>query len=422
VSFWENFKRLIRNDIPAQPLQNWNYQSESWGELFGPVSGLPPITEQTAMKISAVFACVNLIAGAISALPMNVYRRKPDGERDQLQNDDLWWVLNEQFLPRWSAANGWEYLVLSLLFHGDAFAVIKRQGPVIVGLEPVHPNRVQALPTSDGMRLVYAVSPDPRLPNSSNGYLVYDQDDILHVAGFGFDGCRSVSPLKHHLSMSGAVALATQDYAGRFFSNNARPDLVLKSDQPINRETADDIANKWANLYSGTQNAHKPAVLGMGFSVQPLSISAEDAQLLATRQFQIEEIARAYGVPPFMIGHTEKTTSWGSGVETMGQGFVRFTLRQHLNKFQNEINRKFFRTAGKFAEFDTFELEKADMQTLFNSYRTALGRAGEKPFITAEEVRNRLNLKRVPDHGTLDPVAAKGDTNAQEPAAQPSQK
>jgi hypothetical protein len=59
---------------------------------------------------------------------MHLYRRKADGERDQLQNDDLWWVLNEQFLPRWSAANGWEYLVQSLLFHGDAFAVIKRQG------------------------------------------------------------------------------------------------------------------------------------------------------------------------------------------------------------------------------------------------------------------------------------------------------
>ena len=105
------------------------------------------------MRISAVYACVNLIAGAISALPMHVYRRKPDGERDQLQNDDLWWVLNEQFLPRWSAANGWEYLVQSLLFHGDAFAVIKRQGPVIVGLEPVHPNRAVVTPSMDGVRV-----------------------------------------------------------------------------------------------------------------------------------------------------------------------------------------------------------------------------------------------------------------------------
>jgi phage portal protein BeeE len=112
-----------------------------------------------------------------------------------------------------------------------------------------------------------------------------------------------------------------------------------------------------------------PAVLGHGVKAEPLSLNAEDAQLLATRQFQIEEIARIYGVPPFMIGHTDKTTSWGSGVETMGKGFVRFTLRQHLNKFQNELNRKFFRNSGKVIEFDTFDLESADMETLVQLLR-----------------------------------------------------
>jgi hypothetical protein len=71
----------------------------------------------------------------------------------------------------------------------------------------------------------------------------------------------------------------------------------------------------------------------------------------------------------------------------MGTGFVRFTLRQHLNKFQNEINRKFFRTAVKFAEFDTFELERADMKSLFESFRVAIGRAGEPGFMTTDEVR-----------------------------------
>lgn len=412
MSIWSDFKRLMLGSAPT-PLQNITPSNQDWGDFFGPVTGLPSVTEKTAMTISAVYACVNLIAGAISALPMNVFRRKPDGERDQLQNDDLWWVLNEQFLPRWSAANGWEYLVQSLLFHGDAFAVIKRQGPVIVGLEPVHPQRVTVAPSADGMRLIYAVAKDGRATSDPNGFFVYDQDDILHVAGFGFDGCRGVSPLRHHLSMSGAVALATQEYAARFFSNNQRPDILLSTDQAINPETADKIREGWARLYQGIENAHKPAVLGMGMKVQTLTMTAEDAQLLATRQFQIEEIARAYGVPPFMIGHTEKTTSWGSGVETMGTGFVRFTLRQHLNKFQNEINRKFFRTAAKFAEFDTFELERADMKSLFESFRVALGRAGEPGFMTTDEVRLKLNLKRTPGGDTL------GDGGQNAPTSQP---
>jgi HK97 family phage portal protein len=382
-------------DLPQTPLPQITRGNPAWDEFFGGVPGLPAITEQTAMLISAVYACVNLIAGVISALPANIFRLQPDGEREQLHNDDLWWVLNEQFLPRWSAAVGWEYLVQSLLLPGDSIAIIIRKGATIAGLEPVHPNCVTVLATPDRMRLIYAVRrPDGVLE-------VYDQDDVLHIPGFGFDGYRGLSPLRHHLRMSGAVALATQEYAARFFANNARPDIVLTTDQKLTPELAAEVADLWAAKHSGLGNAHKPAVLGHGVKADALSLNAEDAQLLATRQFQIEEIARIYGVPPFMIGHTEKTTSWGSGVETMGKGFVRFTLRQHLNKFQNEINRKFFRTSGKFIEFDTFELEQADMATLFTSYGQAIGGAGRPGFMTAGEIRNRLNLTRDPKHGTL---------------------
>jgi len=132
----------------------------------------------------------------------------------------------------------------------------------------------------------------------------------------------------------------------------------------------------------------------------------EDMQLIETRRFQVEEIARIYGVPPFMIGHTDKTTSWGSGIDAMGAGFVRFTLRDHLNAYENELNRKFFRTSRWIAKFDTSELERADLKTLLESYRIALGRAGERAIMTVEEVRNRLDLPRVAD----------GDLNANLPA------
>ena len=404
--------RDIMNSVamPMMTADSGNLEA-FWGI---PNSRLPVVTEQTAMTISAVYACVNLISGAISALPMNVFSRKPDGERDQLHNDDIWWMLNEQFMPRWSAANGWEYLVMALLFHGDAFAVInRRKDGTIIGLEPVHPSRVTVLFSTGGKELVYAIVQDTRIPGVGPAYDVYAQDDILHVAGFGFDGLRSASPLRYHLRMAGAVALATQDYAANFFSNSARPDMALITDQVINAESAQGIRDAWNRTYQGTDKAHNVAVLGSGVKLQQITMTAEDAQLIATRQFQIEEIARAYGVPPHMIGHTEKTTSWGAGVTEMGAGFVRFTLRQHLNKFQNEINRKFFRTATRFAEFDTFELERADMKSLFEGFRVALGRAGEPGFMTTDEVRLKLNLKRTTGGDTL----ATGVTNAPQQAA-----
>lgn len=398
-------------DRPQTPLPQITSNSSTWADFFTPIAGLPAVTEHSVMQITAAYSCVNLIAGAISALPMNLFSQNATGDRDQIYNDDLWWLLNEQFMPRWSASAGWEYLAASLLFQGDAFAVIMRRGNRIVGIEPVHPRSVEVFLTADRMRLVY------RVQHELGGTVNYDQDDMLHVPGFGFDGFRGQSPLRHALAIPGGIALATQDYAGRFFTNSARPDVVLTTDQVITQDQATAIKERWVQLYAGHANAHQPAVLGQGFKAQPLSMSAEDAQLLETRKFQLEEIARVYGVPPFMIGHVEKTTSWGSGVESMGQGFVRFTLRQHLNKFQTEINRKFFRNAGKVAEFDTFELERADMKTMFESFRIGIGRAGEPGFMTGEEVRRKLNLKRTPTEGTLATGQTAGQTDAPQQAA-----
>ncbi|MFN3424884.1 MAG: phage portal protein [Novosphingobium meiothermophilum] len=398
-------------DIPNTPITEITSSSASWSSLFEGIPGLPKVTDKTVLSVSAAYACVNLIAGAISALPVKIYRESRDGQREELPSDDLWYLLNEEFLPRWSAAHGWEYAAQSLLFHGDAFMAIRRQGARIVGLEPAHSDNVQVLASKDRMRLIYVV-------RWENGAVeTIDQDDMIHVAGFGFNGFRGVTPLRHVLGTSAAIAIATQEYAGRFFANSARADVVLSTDQAINRETADEIRNRWAENYAGYQNSHRPAVLGSGFTIKQLTMNAEDAQLLATRQFQIEEIARAFGVPPFMIGHVEKTTSWGSGVESMGKAFVRFTLRQHLNKFQTEINRKFFRNAGKRVEFDTFDLESADMKTLFESFRVAIGRAGEPAFMTTDEVRDKLRLKRTAGGNVLGSGQLTGTGNATEQAA-----
>jgi HK97 family phage portal protein len=136
-------------------------------------------------------------------------------------------------------------------------------------------------------------------------------------------------------------------------------------------------------------------VLGGGLKVQPITINAHDAQLLETRKFQVEDICRIFGVPPHMVGHTEKTTSWGSGVEAMGIGFVKYTLQRHLVAFEQEINRKVFLNAARFSEFATVGLERGDTKTRYDAYRTALGRAGEKAWMTVNEVRKAENMSPV---------------------------
>lgn len=373
-----------------------------WEALGGSAVFAGPPSEQAALAVSAVYACVNLIAGAIASLPMHIYRRDENGDLARDMNTPLWWVLNEEFSPRWPASAGWSFGVGSRLLHGDAFIeIVRSPNGNIRALVPLLPQRVEVIVTPDGARLVYQVLPDPTIKvRDSEGQRtrVIDQDDMLHVPSFGFNGLRSLSPLRHALSVSGRLAANAQDFSSRFLQNAARPEMALQTKGNLSDEQFARLQEFLSN-HMGPQNAGKPMLLEGGLDVKTLSMPMEDMQLIETRRFQVEEIARIYGVPPFMIGHTDKTTSWGSGIDAMGAGFVRFTLRDHLNAYENEINRKFFRTSRLVAKFDTGELERADLKTLLESYRIALGRAGESPIMSVQEVRKRLDLPRTPDGG-----------------------
>lgn len=368
-----------------------------WEAFTGGDDSAAP-SERLAMQVTAVSACVQLISGAVASLPMHVYRRTDDGDLLRDVNANLWWVLNEEFSPRWPASSGWAFLTASRLLHGDGFAEILRSpSGRISGLVPIHPNRVRVIATPDGARLVYEIQPDPTIESPRPDVLrirVLDQDDVLHVPGFGFNGLRGMSALRHALRNSAGLAVSAQRFSHSFLSNMARPDYALRTDQALNDAQYDRL-QEMIDQHRGVLNPGRPMLLEGGLDIKTLTMPMEEMQLLETRRFQVEEIARAFGVQPFMIGHTEKTSSWGSGVESMGAGFVRYTLRDHLNAFQNEINRKVWpRTARFVAEFDTTELERADTKAMFEAVRIALGRAGEPAFMTVEEARGLLRLPR----------------------------
>jgi HK97 family phage portal protein len=389
--------------------------SVAWETLFGPASKLPVPTEQSALTVSAIYACTFLLSGVISSLPVGIYNMDAEGFREEVWGDDLWWMLNEQMTPRWSAAIAWEYLSLSLLLHGNAYAEIVRDGSgKPIGLRPVHPRRVTVL--LDGLRdrLVYVIAPDSNVSGydaKSAKPRTFDQDDIIHIPGFGFDGLVGLSPLQYALRMSGSVALATQDFAANFFANSARPDYALRTEKSLTPEQLANLKSSIDERHKSTEFAHRPMVLEGGLDIKEMSLPLEDLQLVQVRQFQVEEIARVFGVPPFMIGHNEKTTSWGSGVEAMGIGFVRYTLRPYLTKIENELNRKLIRGGSKLLAFNTKELERADMKSFYEGLRSGVGRAGERQLISVNEARKELRQKPVKGGDTV-------DTTAPNPSAQ----
>lgn len=346
----------------------------------------PAVTERTAMSIGAVYACVGLIGGAISSLPFPVYRRTETGR--ERADHDIWWLLNEQPSQRFSAAVMWEYLAWSLLLHGDAFARIRRASglsPKIVGIEPLHPLAVTVQENDD--RLAYIV-PDGK------GTIVLDQDDMIHVPGLGFNGLRGLSPLRYAARQAFGLALAAEEYSARFFSNGARPDYIVTMDSKMSPDQSTVFRESWMARYAGLSNAHIPAILsGAGADVKKLTLSPEEAQLIATRSFQATDIARIYGVPPHMIGVTEKQTSFGTGIAEQSIGFVKYTLQRHLVKIEQEVNRKVFRRSGLyFAEFNTAGLERGDYKSRNEGYRIAAGRAGEPGWMTINEIRRLENL------------------------------
>lgn len=371
----------------------------------GGASGAP--SEGEAMAVTAVYACTSLISGAIAGLPMHIYRRAKDGDLTKDHGNPLWWILNEQFCPRWTAAAGWSFITASKLLHGDGFAEILRgRGGQIFGIVPIHPNRVRVIATPDGARLVYEVQPDPTIISpigDAARVRVIDQDDILHVAGFGFNGLRGMSALRNALRNSGRLAISAQDFSKNFLQNAARPDFLVKAAGNLDNDKYQQLVEA-LNDHLGPQNAGRPLILEGGLDIKELTMPMEEMQLLETRKFQVEEVARAFNVPPFMIGHTEKTSSWGTGVEAMGAGFVRYTLREHMNAFHNEINRKFFRNPDFVAEFDTAELERGDFKSMVDGVRALVGRSGEPAIASLEEARTILRLPREMD-GTA-PMAA----------------
>ena len=228
-----------------------------------------------------------------------------------------------------------------------------------------------------------------------SGLKTYDQADIIHCPGPGFNGLRGKSQIKHVLTNPAGIALAADQYSANFFQNGAKPDFAIEMEGKPTTDQVEEMRRVWSEKYGGVSKSHLPAVLFGGTKVHELTMNAEDAQLIATRQFQVEDVARIFGVPPHMIGHTTNTTSWGSGVENMGIGFVKYTLARHLVKIEQELNSKLFPDGSMFCEFNTAGLERGDYKTRNEGYRIALGRAGEPAWMTVNEVRKLENLPQV---------------------------
>lgn len=413
-----NAERRMQRNVKAAFGENsvtQNLTVDELAKLIGAWSSTAAgvaVTPDTAGRVSAVYGCVALIAGAIATLPIGVFER--DGDVRRKIAHDYWWLLNEQPNEAWAACSAWEYLVASRLFYGDAFAQLLRPSPNtnrIIGWKPLHPDRVQPFRAADG-RVYY------RVTDESGKQVIHDAADILHIPSLGFDGLRSPSAITYAAREAIGTALAAEEYSARFFAQGATFDYALQTEAKLDQAQIEVLRASLQAKYGGPGNSRMPLILTGGLKAEALSITPNDAALLPTRQFTVEEICRIFGVPPFMIGHTDKQTSWGTGVEAQGISFVKYTLRRYLTPIEQELNRKMWPTRARyFVEYNTAALERGDYKTRMEGYRVALGRAGEPGWMRVNEIRR---LENMPPDDDLDAAAVASSEPAVLPIEDPS--
>ena len=367
-----------------------------------PGDGLPAVSQRAALGVSAVYACVGLIGGAVASLPLAFYQRGDGGRRERVdvmldnRAAKAHWLLNEEPAPKMAAAAFWEYIVASLLLQGDAMAWIYPSAVAPKWIKPLNPETV-------------TVRRDPSNP-SERVYDVWDDDlqrqftvfgaDMLHVPGIGFDGFRGLSVVRAAGRVPIGTAMAADEYHARFFANGARPDFVLETELKMDKAQIDNLRAQWGESHGGVGNSHRPAVLSGGLKAKPLALGGADIRIIESRSYGVADIARLFGVPPHMIGETARSTSWGSGIEQQSIGFVQYTLQRHLTKIEQEINRKLWpdkapRSGTYFAEFVTDGLLRGDSAGRSGYYRQALGGGGGPGWMTPNEVRRLENLPPV---------------------------
>lgn len=343
----------------------------------GPSRAGTTVSENRALTLSAVWRAVNLISALGSAIPFHAIGKdyKPV---DSILEDPH---------PSFTSSEWRRLMLATTLLYGDSYAlkIRNRQGR-IERLSPVHPRSVQCwwLPGDGGsiagQRVYRATLEDGSLSD------ILTEADVFHHRGFSLDGVTGMSVVRKAAFESLGLSLAAEEHGARFFGSGAQMQgfLTLESDEVAKDEEIKKLKARWREL-SGVSNSHEVAVLEGNVKFHELSINNEDAQFLQTRAFQIEEIARWFGVPPFLLMATQKSTSWGTGLEQQATAFNVFDLvPSHLKPFEDRCTKDLLEQGSK-ARFDTSWLLRGDAQSRGMFYRIMR----EIGAMNANEVRER---------------------------------
>lgn len=349
------------------------------------------VDETRALNSSTVLGCALVISNPVGMLPLHLYERTGDDERRRAVDASLYRLVRNapnRFTP---AINFRQTLQLFALLWGNGYARIIRRsgtGPInereVIGFRIIHPSRVTVKDGDDAP--VYEVS------RSTGPKETLDFYEMLHIPGMGFDGVKGESVVRWMANAIG-IDLAALEYAGTFFAKGGRVPYLLRHPQRFkNEQDKEDFRKKWDEVYS---QPHQSVLLEGGLEYQQIGFKPEDAQLLATRLFSVQEICRGFVVNPYKVGDGRHATL--NNVEHLGIEFLQTTLgywlevwcQQHWLRVLTPRQQE----QGMYVEFDVNKLQMGDFKTRMEGYSIAKNNG----WMSADQICARENLPKLPN-------------------------
>ena len=379
--------------------------------FFGGSAAGKNVNERSAMQMTAVYACVRILAEAVAGLPIHLYKYDGDGGKEKATDHPLYFLLHDEPNSEMTSFVFRETLMTHLLLWGNAYSQIIRNGKGdIVALYPLMPNKM-TVDRNDKGQLYYKYQKTSEegadMPNSQ---VILMPEDVLHIPGLGFDGLVGYSPIAMAKNAIG-MAIACEEYGAKFFANGAAPSGVLE--HPGTLKDPSRVRESWQATFGGSSNANKVAVLEEGMKYSPISISPNEAQFLETRKFQIDEIARIFRVPPHMVGDLEKSSF--SNIEQQSLEFAKYTLDPWVTRWEQAMARALLSPEEKkryFFKFNVDGLLRGDYQSRMNGYATAR----QNGWMSANDIRELENLDRIPEEAGGDLYLINGNMTKLEDA------
>lgn len=362
------------------PHSDFWYKDQPYGMLAA--SGVQ-VTQDAALTLSVVWACNKVLSEDISSVPLPTYQRYDDGSRDVAYDYPLYPVLHDR-PNEFQTAMEWREMSQSHVdMRGNAYSLIL-PGPRgrVDQLIPIHPDHVRVVYKADWSRVYY-------VRNGSEWEPKYP-DEIFHLRGLSLDGKQGVSVVTYARESFG-LALAEEQWAARYYSEDATPSVVLKHPKTLSKQAATRISEDFQVMHAGLRNKRRPAVLEEGMDLSTISLSPKDSEWIAGVQHSVEDGCRWFRMQPHKIQHLLRSTF--NNIEHQSIEHVVDTVRPWAVRWDQALGRLIPEAErGRFyVEHNLEGLLRGDSKARAEYYN--LGITGG--WLVRNEARAKENLNRL---------------------------